>query len=1747
MDKIKDLLKSKSVDEEVTVVKHPDFESGDEKLPVNLAVSKSQEFDPVTSNLLSDVLNDDYAAIVVEDDSPYAEVRASVPSTDDPTLPQNTIRMWVIGMILTTLGCGMNLLFSLHAPSFNITTYVTSILAWPMGRLWAWCMPNINIFGMPLNPGPFNIKEHTLITIMANVSFSSGPAYTTDILLSQNRFYGSDFGWGFDLLAVWSTQCIGFAFGGAVRKILVEPSSAIWPSNLVTTTFLTNMHINENHPADGWKISRLLFFTFVFIGSFVYYWFPGFIFPALSSFSWITWIKPDNVILGQLFGSSTGLGMFPNSIALDWNAIAGYVGSPLIPPVSTIATIFSSIVIIFWIIVPAIAYSNVWYSKYLPISSASSWDRFGKRYNVSRIIDRKTLTFNQAAYESYSQLYLAPTFAISYGLSFAAITSTIVHTVLFHGREIIQQIKQQEKPDVHQRLMKAYTPVPEWWYLIVFLIFFPMSIVTIRVWNTEMPIWSLVVALLIAVFFLLPVGVIYARTNIAVGLNVITEFLVGYMVPGKPLCMMFFKTFGYITNNQAVTFAQDMKLGHYMKIAPRTLFAAQFAATIWGSLVQVAVLRWAYGAIEDLCAPDQKNNYVCPGGTVFFNSSIIWGVIGPQRQFSPGQVYYKLLFFFILGALLPIVSWLILKKWPNSPIRWMNWPVFFSGTGQIPPATAYNYASYCAVGLFFGWFVKRKWFHWWTKYNYSLSAGLDIGLAWSLLIIFLCLNLTNTEMPSWWGTTVIDTLEANGKAIRHPLAPGESFADKFPALPSKKLVGKNMAVPPSNKEWANGVCGRLNMTTSSFEEKAPHQSRTPGAIAPTWAEALFEKKSSPTKSEASKLREKQCYTVKKRSKKTGTKVDAGMEMPTKATEVDNGMIEPIVAAEVSEETNVDVGMEKLFVAGEVAKAKNVDEGMIESSESTEVDDGVIEPIVAAEVSEETNVHVGMEVANDVSREEIVDGMEKPSEATEVDAGMIEPIVATEVSKETAVEVGVIKSIAFARMINPNDCLNIRAPKFSKSRARKNKKKSGKAKKAKSSCFIEHMENEKGHQTNDEVDADIAHLETDELDTHADTSHFDTVEENTPDVAEEDPGILHLDTVDADTPEVDAEELNFFLDLETIEDVEEADTPEVDDEKVKFVLRLETIEEVEEVDTPDVDAEEVKLNLYLGTTEEVDTPSVAAEDDADATHFEAKANGKATDTCVNVEATQTLTQLLGIGMVTSPCFDEVEVVEVITPLVDIGMATNSSAEATKTLMQIPDSEMTNQPDADAAQSTMLAKSNEADTHSIEVLETAEILLQLAASGSYTNSAEAQDITYMPDRGKDTNQSNVCSLPPLELEADAATDAFGGGGTIETVHLEGCANTNEFSDAAPQDFIELQSFVKENYSSKNDFIGTGSELEGVVEKTGEHLLEFPMNLASSGKVNHPSLEFLRDIMITILVVLLVWSIKNSVILKAYLFYYLFILDSGMNFTPGMSWNFGSLCEIDYTAHVDVLEGIPKREIMAESTDVPDEVDVQLSPRSSNLVENPEADYDEGVIPFDLKELFTKSDLHLETQDIVSVTKNYLQVFPNGLALFSNEQASTLQFQGLDASVRSSPIIKLDYFSNGSTSPTKLSLRSFKPVDTSASFEGNSKDAYFLLEVQQSIDALELDSTHQNVLNPEPKLDWIKHSEAYTEARVGGLEPRYATSSGIEFGMMVVVVLQLLVLMVDCVVSKTSFPRFQQLGLWTAFSIVSWLLFR
>ena len=118
---------------------------------------------------------------------------------------------------------------------------------------------------------------------------------------------------------------------------------------------------------------------------------------------------------------------------------------------------------------PILYYTNTWYAKFMPISSRTSFDNTGKSYKVRRILTADA-TLDVEKYKAYSPLLLSTTFAISYGLSFAAITATIMHTILFYRKQIWTQARRSlsEQADIHARLMSRYPQVPDWWYLIVF-------------------------------------------------------------------------------------------------------------------------------------------------------------------------------------------------------------------------------------------------------------------------------------------------------------------------------------------------------------------------------------------------------------------------------------------------------------------------------------------------------------------------------------------------------------------------------------------------------------------------------------------------------------------------------------------------------------------------------------------------------------------------------------------------------------------------------------------------------------------------------------------------------------------------------------------------------------------------------------------------------------------------------------------------------------------------------------------------------------------------------------------------------------------------------------------------------------------------------------------------------------------------------------------------------------------------------
>jgi OPT family small oligopeptide transporter len=712
--------------------------------------------DEATDIAIGDI---DQEYTIESENSPFPEVRANVPNTDDPSLPVNTFRMWLLGIVFTMVGSGVNQFFSMRYPSVTITSLVAQLISYPLGCALAKILPikTVRLFGRwdwDFNPDhDFNIKEHAVITIMSNLSF--GASWATDIIQAQKAFYHSSAPVGYQFLLGLTMQLFGLGLAGLTYRFIVEPPQMIWPSTLANAALFETLHSRANPIADGWRISRYRFFLYVFVGGFCWYWLPGFIFTGLSTFAFICWAAPNNTVVNNLFGMSTGLGLMPTTF--DWSQIA-YNGSPLVVPFWAQANVFAGWLVIFALVTPILYYTNTWYTSYLPLSGSDSYDNTGQVYNVTKIVDAAG-NFMPEAYSAYSPIFMPATFAMAYGLSFAVMACLPVHIFLYFGKDIISAFRGTNKKDVHARLMqKNYKDVPWWWFAIMSVIVLVVTIITMEVYHTEMPVWGVFLAFAMASFYIIPVGTVYAIANLNSNvLTVLGEIISGYLLPGKPIVMLIFKFYAYTALSQAMTYCSDMKLALYMKVPKRTLFAAQLIGCIMGTLTQNAVLLWMLGHVKDVCSSDQPNGYTCPQGRVNFTSSIIWGAIGPARLYSVGKIYSGLLHMFWLGALLPIITFFLKKKFPNNKIlRSIHWPLFFAGTGNLPPATGINYSTAFVVSFIFNRYIKNKYTHWWAKYNYVLSAALDSGVAVSAIIIFFTVIFPGASL-SWWGNNVQST------------------------------------------------------------------------------------------------------------------------------------------------------------------------------------------------------------------------------------------------------------------------------------------------------------------------------------------------------------------------------------------------------------------------------------------------------------------------------------------------------------------------------------------------------------------------------------------------------------------------------------------------------------------------------------------------------------------------------------------------------------------------------------------------------------------------------------------------------------------------------------------------------------------------------------------------------------------------------------------------------------------------------
>lgn len=206
----------------------------------------------------------------------------------------------------------------------------------------------------------------------------------------------------------------------------------------------------------------------------------------------------------------------------------------------------------------------------------------------------------------------------------------VSHVFLWYGKSIYKQTKAAFQQahlahglnDTHNVLMRAYADFPEYVYLAWLAVFTVLSVLVCQFSPIFIPYWATLFAILMGCFFTIPIGIIQAISGIQVGLNVLTEFVIGLIIPGQTMSVIGFKSLGYNVVIQALALILDLKLGHYMHISPITMVAGQIIGTSIGILFNTLGAFFVIDYMGDVLGTAQ---WGYPSYNTFLSAAGIWG------------------------------------------------------------------------------------------------------------------------------------------------------------------------------------------------------------------------------------------------------------------------------------------------------------------------------------------------------------------------------------------------------------------------------------------------------------------------------------------------------------------------------------------------------------------------------------------------------------------------------------------------------------------------------------------------------------------------------------------------------------------------------------------------------------------------------------------------------------------------------------------------------------------------------------------------------------------------------------------------------------------------------------------------------------------------------------------------------------------------------------------------------------------
>lgn len=192
------------------------------------------------------------------------EVRQLVSLTDDPTLPTITCRYFLLSLLFVVPGAFLSQMSHYRTTQAPYSVFFVQIACHYVGHFLARWLPAWTIripltkWAFSLNPGPWSIKEHVLVTLTA----ASGATYNLGYapISMAELFYGERVHPAVAIFFMFAIVWIGYAFAAIARQILLYDPAFIWPQALMQTTLFETFRKQDTSSPLAKRQMKIFFF-----------------------------------------------------------------------------------------------------------------------------------------------------------------------------------------------------------------------------------------------------------------------------------------------------------------------------------------------------------------------------------------------------------------------------------------------------------------------------------------------------------------------------------------------------------------------------------------------------------------------------------------------------------------------------------------------------------------------------------------------------------------------------------------------------------------------------------------------------------------------------------------------------------------------------------------------------------------------------------------------------------------------------------------------------------------------------------------------------------------------------------------------------------------------------------------------------------------------------------------------------------------------------------------------------------------------------------------------------------------------------------------------------------------------------------------------------------------------------------------------------------------------------------------------